>query len=46
MVKMLRSGAKETSAAAAENRRHLTKTRVIGDEDAVRLREERIHKML
>ena len=40
MVRMLRSGAKDTSAAAAKDHRHLTKARVIGNEDAVRLREE------
>ena len=44
MVRMLRSGAKDTSAAAAKDRRHLTKARVIDNEDAVRLREERIRK--
>ena len=42
MVRMLRSGAKDTSAAAAKDRRHLTKARVIDNEDSVRLREERI----
>ena len=44
MVRMLRSGAKDSSAAAAKNRRHLTKAREIDNEDAVRLREERIQK--
>ena len=44
MVRMLRSGAKDTSAAADKDRRHLAKARVIDNEDAVRLREERIQK--
>ena len=44
MVRMLHSGAKDTSAAAAKDRRHLAKARVIDNEDAVHLREERIQK--
>jgi len=41
MIRNLRSGAKDTSAAAAKDRRHLTKARVITAEDVVHLREER-----
>ena len=44
MVKYLRSGAKDTSAAAAKDRRHLTKGRVIDNEQAVDMREERMQK--
>ena len=44
MIRMLRSKAKDTSAAAAKDRRHLTKARVIDSEEAVRLREKRIQK--
>ena len=44
MVNYLYSGAKDTSAAAAKDRRHLTKGRVIDDEEAVRMREEKMQK--
>ena len=44
MVKYLRSGAKDTSAAAAKDRHHLTKGRVIDNEQAVDMREERMQK--
>ena len=42
MDRMLPSGAKDTFAAAAMDRRHLTKAWVIDNEDSWRLREERI----
>ena len=35
MVRMLRSGAKDASAAAAKGRCHLTKARVIDNEDTL-----------
>ena len=45
MVNYLRSGAKDTSAAAAKDRRrHLAKGRVIDNEQAVDTREERMQK--
>ena len=44
MVRILRLEAKDTSAAAAKDRRHLTRGRVIDNEDAVRLREERMQQ--
>jgi len=40
MIRNLRSGAKDTSAAAAQHRCHLTKARVITAEDVVHLQEE------
>ena len=44
MVNYLRSGAKDTSAAAAKDRRHLAKGRVIDNEQAVDMREGRMQK--
>ena len=44
MVRILRSDAKDTPAAAAKDRRHLARERLIGNEDAVRLREERMQQ--
>jgi hypothetical protein len=42
MLRTLRAAAKDTSTAAAKDRRQLTKARVITSEDVVRLRDERL----
>ena len=44
MVNYLRSGAKDTSAAAAKDRHHLAKGRVIDNEQAADMREGRMQK--
>ncbi len=44
MVRTLRSGAKDTSAAASKDRRHLTKTRVVDSEGVVQMREDILQK--
>ena len=44
MINYLHSGAKDTSAAAAKDRCHLTKGRVIDNKQAVDMREEQMQK--